>query len=426
MKRPHQIPSAIALVLVLVLIPACKVFRELGDDLKFMEKTSVVTARVSNADHYRGIYGLVMEWDPVKGVMNSADYARTEGIGIFGFVVKSRENQYVGAFSDSNKDGMYEPGEPAWIHSDATGRPVPVDFKARVEGALSPSTILPPDLIAAGKAMRNGRSMAEVATGWQIPISLGTVADLDDPKFAAESGADGLWHPASFPLKSGIGIYFLERYDPNRTPVLFVYGAAGSPQDWRTVFRKLDQKRFQIWFYQYPSGRHLDEMGRAMNRGVEVLQGYYKFKRLYVVAHSMGGLVSREAILGNLDDGNRYIKKFVSISSPYGGHEFAGMGVKRAPSVVPSWYDMEIGSPFLNQLFEHRLKGKVEHLLIYGDKAKRSVILPVENDGTVSVESVTRPEAVNDALRVEHYPENHVSILSNPQVIRSVQDFLGE
>jgi len=127
----------------------------------------------------------------------------------------------------------------------------------------------------------------------------------------------------------------------------------------------------------------------------------------------MGGLVSRRFIEKNVvEDGNRYITTFITFSSPWDGHEAAAAGVKRAPSVVPSWRDMENSSDFLDHLFDERLKGKLNHHLFYGHHAKRSLLLPQENDGTVSVASQLRPAAKADAASVQGYDEDHVSILS--------------
>ncbi len=73
---------------------------------------------------------------------------------------------------------------------------------------------------------------------------------------------------------------------------------------------------------------------------------------------------------------------------------------------------MESGSDFLDHLFDRRLKGKVDHHLFYSHHAKRSAIMPAENDGTVSVASQLRPTAKADAASVQGYDEDHVSILS--------------
>lgn len=419
MRFPLLAPASLASLLLV--LSGCASFRRLGENLKFIEETNIVTAHLSNASGSHKVYGVVLEWDHEK--VHTADFVEVGPVGVFGFFVKEDDNLHMMAFRDRNDNGRYDEGEPAWIHSDASGKPAPLvideaNDRARVEGSLSDRTRLPGDMLAAAREYKGARTAQEAARGWSIPVHLGTIADLDDPKFSSERGSRGYWEPASYPIETGLGIFFLEEYDPNRIPVLFVYGAAGSPQDWRTFFNRIDRRKYQPWFLHYPTGRRLDELGSSLNRGVELLQNYYGFRRLHVVAHSMGGLVSRDFILKNRADGNRYIDKFVTISTPWGGQEFAKSGVKRAPSVIPSWHDMVPGSDFQKDVFRRHLRGDVDHLLLYGHRAKRSMILPTENDGTVSVESETAPDAVEDAIEVIGYDEDHVSILSNDDVIR--------
>jgi pimeloyl-ACP methyl ester carboxylesterase len=429
MRTVSFLITRLALLLVLA---GCANFQRLGEDLNFLDRTVLLTGRITNAEEHRNVNVIVAEWDRDDDRVLSGDYHTIEDIGVFGFFVPNSRQEYVLAYSDADRNNLYTPGvDPAWVHSSASGEPAPVSIdrktgRGRVEGALSKSTILPPGLVQAVRDFRGGRTADEAASGWRIPIVLGKIADLDDPKFSSERGSAGLWEPASFPLQSGIGIYFLERYDPKRIPVLFVYGAAGSPQDWRAFFERLDRRKYQPWFYYYPTGRRLDEMGAALNGSVELLQRRYNFPRMHVVAHSMGGLVSRSFLLKHLDAGHRYIDRFVTISTPWSGHEFASMGVKRAPSVVPSWYDLSPGSDFLDDLFDERLKGRIDHLLLYGHKSTRSMVLPAENDGTVSVASETAPEAVRDAVKVQGFDEDHVSILSNDGVIRLVEKHLDD
>jgi triacylglycerol esterase/lipase EstA (alpha/beta hydrolase family) len=423
------------LSLLLITLPAlcfsgCANFRKLGEDLKFIQKTVVVSARITNADSYKNIKGLTFDWDSRTNKIKSADVGDVKGIGVFGFFVDRTNSQYICAYSDENGNGTYQPGEPAWIHSDASGKPAPLDLRdespRRIEGPLSTKTVIPQRIIDGAREFVGDSTVAEAKSGWNVPVALGEVANLSEARFSAETGSQGYWRPAGYPIETGIGIFFLEKYDPNRIPVLFVYGAAGSPQDWDTFFKKFDRKRYQLWFYQYPSGERLARTGGALNRGVQLLQSYYGFDELNIVAHSMGGLVSREAVTHNYKEGNRYIKHFVTISSPFGGMKFAESGVKHTKTVIPSWIDMVPGSDFQEEIFDVKLKGKIPYMLIYGNKAKRSMILPPENDGTVSVESVTRKDAVNDAVKVQSFNEDHVSILSNPEVIRMVQDFLGQ
>ena len=408
----------------------CANFKILGRNLDFMDESYILAVRLSNAKGVKNLRGVVIEWSAGTGEVLSGDFANVNSVGTFGFFVRTPTNQYAMAYSDANGNDVYDKGEPAWIHSDASGKPVPVVFdekdrRARLTGELGKATVIPEKMIADVKRYAAGRTRDEIISRLNIPIALGDIADLNDPRFSSARGEEGLWQPAEFPVDSGIGIYFLEEYDPNRIPVLFVYGAAGSPQDWRTFFDKIDRKKYQPWLYFYPTGRRLDEMGSALNRGVETLHDYYQFKRLHVVAHSMGGMVARSFVAKNvLDDGNRYITKLVTISTPWGGHEAAAAGVKHAPEVVPSWRDMEAGSDFQKDLYSRDLGGLVDHLLIYGNKGKKSMILPPENDGTVSVASQRFEPVVKVAVYFKSFYSDHVGILSNPEVIQLTQDFL--
>jgi hypothetical protein len=408
---------ALLLALVIPLLTSCANFRHLSADLKILDEEYRIHGRIANADDFKGpVRAVVIEWDRASNRIYSGDRVDLTTGGSFIFSVKNPARQFVAAFADSNRNGRHDASEPLWFHSDPGGDPKAVVFdstrRADVGGSLSPGT-LPAGLRQAIDNALAGRTVEQAITGHGVRLSLGEIAKLDDPRFAATRGEDGLWTPATMAVTTGFGIYFLEPYDAARTPVLFVHGAAGSPQDWRYAMERIDRRRFQPWFVFYPSGLRLENCADALNDGVKALHRRYGFQRLHVVAHSMGGLVARRFVEKNvLEDGSRYIDTFITFSSPWGGHEAAAAGVKRAPSVVPSWRDMESGSGFLDHLFDKRLKGQVNHHLFYGHRAKRSFLLPQENDGTVSVASQLRPEAKADAASVQGYDEDHVSILS--------------
>jgi hypothetical protein len=385
---------------------------------------------IRNADAQRATaYAAVVEWHRDDGRVYSGDRIELPPGGAFAYSVKSPLHQHVMAFADKNRNGIHDAGEPMWIHTDGDGRPAPVRLDgghraARVDGRLAPGT-MPGGLREALAAFLAGRTVDEAVTRQGIRLSVGEVARLDDPRFAATRGEDGLWTPATMAITSGFGIYFLEPYDPGRTPVLFIHGAAGSPQDWRHAMERIDRRRYQAWFAFYPSGARLEPTARLLNQGVTLLHERYQFQRLHIAAHSMGGLMARRFIQQNvLEDDQGYINTFITFSSPWDGHEAAAAGVKWAPSVVPSWRDMEHGSDFLDHLFDRRLKGKVNHHLFYGHRGSRSLALPAGNDGTVSVASQLRPEAREDATSIQGYDEDHVSILSSPAALVRARSLL--
>jgi hypothetical protein len=101
------------------------------------------------------------------------------------------------------------------------------------------------------------------------------------------------------------------------------------------------------------------------------------------------------------------------------------MGVRLSPAVVPSWRDMVSGSDFQKDILSKRLRGRVDHLLLYGTHASSSFVLPRENDGTVSVASELAPAARADAVKVVGYDADHVGILSRPEVVQTVEASLA-
>ena len=56
-----------------------------------------------------------------------------------------------------------------------------------------------------------------------------------------ENARRGLWQPVEFVRQVGAGVYFLEPYDPDKIPVLFVHGALGHPGDWDAIVAALDR-----------------------------------------------------------------------------------------------------------------------------------------------------------------------------------------
>ena len=245
--------------------------------------------------------------------------------------------------------------------------------------------------------------------------SAGSIANLDDPVFSAEQGEKGFWAPLDSFKLTGCNVYFLEPYDRKKIPVLLVHGAAGSPQDWRYFIKSMDRSRYQPWIFHYPSGARLKTMSLFLRKKLYDLDRKYNFDQLYVVAHSMGGLVSRSALIEK-DQHNRAVKLFISISTPWGGEQRAKTGVENSPAVIPSWKDMEPGSDFIRSIFAVKLPDAIRYYLFFGHKGGGSVFRQ-NNDNTVTLESMLDPRAQAGALKVIGFNEDHISILNSAEVI---------
>jgi pimeloyl-ACP methyl ester carboxylesterase len=324
------------------------------------------------------------------------------------------------AFLDRNHDLNYDPGEPgvslfrSLQFTLATGESregieitIDADSRIAVDGPVD---------ITALRA-RSAKEQIGASLG-QLTV-LGEVADLRDPKFGAESGKMGMWRPLDFAFEIGAGIYFAEPYDRDRIPVLF-----GHPGEFAYFLERLDRTRFQPWFYFYPSGAELGRIVEHLEQTVATLQARHRVDRIFVVAHSMGGLVSRGLILEHAAaDSDRLFPVFVSLSTPWGGDEAAAVGVERAPAVVPSWRDMAPGSPFLRGLFyddpdtQHQrreLPKQLDHYLLFG--FRRDASAPGESsDGVVAVVRQLHPEAQADAHSIRGFDATHTGILRLPE-----------
>ena len=401
----------------------CGTFRTLKNELMQLRMSENYMANISAPDGQSGpVYGVILDYTR-DGRILAGDLAQANSAGMVVFLMPPArgEGYHWFAFQDQNRDEHWQQGEPCAF------LPATKDTSIHTEIKLSqhPEAAPPGQLLATIREMRHGRPLAELQTGAAVPVSLGKVASINDAVFAAEGGAQGLWQPATFLHQRGIGVYFLDDYDPAKIPVLFVHGAAGSGQDWKNIIHALDRKKYQAWIAVYPTGLALDKSATAIHSALKILHGMYRFERLHVVAHSMGGLMARAMILKNrVEEGNLYIRTFVTLSTPWNGHEAAAWGVEKAPTAVPSWYDVQTDSPFIRTLFKTDLSRSVEHHLLFGYAASRSRLLPDSNDGTVSVASQLDARAQKQARAIYGFDVDHMGILQNPECLEKLFDLL--
>ncbi len=109
------------------------------------------------------------------------------------------------------------------------------------------------------------------------------------------------------------GIYMVEPYDPDRIPVLMIHGLQSSPLIWREMMAEylsdpVLKKRYQFWAFYYPTGLSILDSARILRSSVANLRAELDpagnavaFRRMVVVGHSMGGILSRSLVvdLGN-------------------------------------------------------------------------------------------------------------------------------
>ena len=428
--------SGVCLAAVL-LLTAC-VFQEVRTQQAKIETFCRIGGTVS-ADHETRsplLVGLVRHTDGALDEPKNwslADHFVLESPGRWMFRANAGTYGLV-AFEDANADGVYQPDEPF----------LPLDHRHLVTCDAGETQR---DLVLIIPAEGRSRLAGEIdfmkfqarTTGAQIERSLGAataygvVTTLNDPRFHDEQAADSLWRPYDFIFDAGPGVYFLEPYDRGKIPVLFIHGINGTPANFRFLVERLDRTKYQPWLYYYPSGVYLSGLADHLDQTMKNLQLQHGFTRYHVVAHSMGGLLSRGFLQRNQSGQSRArVPLYITISTPWGGHKAAEAGVKHSPAVVYVWNDMVPRSPYLTDLFfsthdgapVHRpLPAGIQHHLIFSFKHHGSGEC---SDDTVTLASQLYEGAQQDASRLYGFDETHMSILDSLETSRLVNRLLNE
>jgi pimeloyl-ACP methyl ester carboxylesterase len=91
----------------------------------------------------------------------------------------------------------------------------------------------------------------------------------------------------------------LQVYDPNRIPVLFVHGLQDTPASWAPMINQLRgdreiRRNYQFWVFSYPSGYPYPYSASLLRKDLDaVKRAFPNTKRMVLVGHSMGGMISR-------------------------------------------------------------------------------------------------------------------------------------
>jgi pimeloyl-ACP methyl ester carboxylesterase len=254
----------------------------------------------------------------------------------------------------------------------------------------------------------------------------GTIRTLDDPIFDSSFSTIGLYDPASFSEQAPTSFYALEEDLGHKIPVVFVHGIGGSAREFESFVGQLDRSRYKPWFYHYPSGGDLDQLAELfyqifLSGKVANLHGM----PIIVVAHSMGGLIVREAINKYEGrSGENQVHLFVTLASPFGGHSAAAAGEKHGLIVLPSWRDLNPEGPFIGNLYRKPLPEFLHHELIYAYQNSGAIKMGENSDGVVALTSQLHPQVQRQASGQFGFDNTHTDILKSEEVAAYIQGLM--
>ena len=195
-----------------------------------------------------------------------------------------------------------------------------------------------------------------LAANFSAPISY-----YPPPANLMFAGLLGGFKASNYPAPTGL--YFLQPYDPERIPLVFVHGLFSTPFDWVKTINGLQadpeiRKHYQFWIFAYPTGNPI--LYSAMRLREELAKAdqlYPNHKPYVVVGHSMGGMLTHDQVvtvnrpmwekaLGQVADNifkdnssdslivrsttfhaNPRIKRVVFICTPHRGSDLASNGI---------------------------------------------------------------------------------------------------
>jgi len=304
------------------------------------------------------------------------------------------------AFVDVNGDGKYQHGEPANFYGSATN--VPTRY------TVEPNDVVVLNPLVVAQALPKRTSIVTKEALSLSSKNIGRVASLDDPIFSQENVSTGLWKPVEFLNTIGAGLFLTSAYQQGRTPVLFIHGANGGPGDWKRIVEAMDGEKFQPFMLYYPSGLPLEIVTDYLVETANTLHRKYAFGEIFIIAHSMGGLVARSYVSKHLQHGRQFRIAFaMTINSPMGGMPSAAQGVKYSPIVVPSWRDVAAGSEFLMTLHAWQWPATIPYHLVFSYEEGEG------NDGVVPLQSQIPLKLQAEASRMYGFNSNHAGILTD-------------
>lgn len=411
--------KSVTILVLLLSAGGCSIMG-LREDLQVLEQTSLFTGTVTVSPPtdkpicislYRDAPGQKKQLDAYQVIYQRGDFAFRRPPGDY----------YLFAFEDANEDVAFQHEERVGWY----GNPTILTAQPGVNYEGLQIALRQPE-----EAQRELPQLyADTAPSTPLKVDnrhLGQIEPLDSPRFAQEAAELGMWEPMKFMERFGAGLFFLAPYDPAKIPVVFVHGMGGTPRNFRFLIDNLDRSRFQPLVLHYPSAMRLPLMADGLAKYLNELQVRYRFKNLIIVAHSMGGLVARGAINRLNGEGKSFVSLFVSISAPWNGHPGAATGIEHSPAIIPCWYDMAPGSPFLRSLQTTPLPAGTRYFLLFSHRGGSAMLAADENsDGTLPLASMLEPGMQECAEKVIGFNESHTSILNSEEVSKRLNEILA-
>ncbi|MBW1671250.1 MAG: alpha/beta hydrolase [Deltaproteobacteria bacterium] len=408
-----MLPFLMTVCVILLSVSGCSL-KEIHEQTQFVDNVGFIKGNINVTSNQKGVV-IVLRFRDESGIPVRETQLIASENGDFLFSVLPGKH-YIAAYIDVNKDSKYQPGE----HGNYYGLPSIIDVAPKQTVSLEPITI-------AGQAPEPAAEIKPIAKVRAVWENIGKVVSMDDPRFTQDNYNMGLWKPFDFLDFAEGGVFFLQEYQRGKVPVLFVHGVMGGPTNFEKMIESLDKQSFQPWVFYYPSGLRLDMISDFLVEAISRLQSKHGFPEFYVIAHSMGGLVTRSFVkkyVQHASGNSERLGLVMTINSPMDGMPSASAGVKHSPIVVPSWRDVEPESSFLCDIHTWNWPQDIPYHLVISYTTGES------SDGVVPLQSQVPLKVQSESTGMYVFNNDHVGTLSDRDFLalfnRILADRLGE
>ena len=281
-RYPFKIGLLAVFFIFIIFCLGCA-FREVPKQSQIIGSMGMIKGTVENTSSQKGPL-IALRYSENNDVIYLEGVTQVNKLGEYQFYVLPG-TYYIAAFIDRNRDGLYQSDEQLNYYGNPTKVTVAAGQTVVVEKITVSDTA---SARAVGPKIQNQLS--------PMFANIGRIVGLDDPMFARDKCILGMLKPDDFIAKVGGGLFFLQDYQADKIPVVFIHGALGGPPDIKGLIKCIDKKRFQPWVLYYPTGLSLKMVGEYLAEAVADVQNRYGSGKFIVVGHSLGALVIRSFV----------------------------------------------------------------------------------------------------------------------------------
>ncbi|TPH18554.1 alpha/beta hydrolase [Litorilituus lipolyticus] len=408
MFKNRQFFTLFFVLLMTLNLTACSL-KEISEQSEILNDLAQLTGKVSSVERTdANIMVAVLTKSDTRTEIISQIQADTDG----NYKLNVLPGTYlIGAYIDKNNNKKREANESASMYSINAEKFTELTI-SKAETKIIPQIIIEKD-------QNIGTQTKVHYNANKIRNNAGQVVSLNNAMFAAENASIGLWRPIDFLQEVGGGLLFLQPFEANKIPVVFIHGISGNPIEFAKIINQLDRDRFQPWVLYYPSGVPLTLVSDYLFSSLNKLHHEYQFNDIQVISHSMGGLVARTYLQKHHQNNPQFdISLYVTINSPMLGMESAARGVESSPIVVASWRDLASGSDYIKAAHQWKIPESLPYHLFFS-------YLPNEDgDGVVPLNSQLSLSLQDEATRIYGSQAQHAAILNDAVFIKRLNNIM--